>query len=100
MKDYDFVLIVEGTHTEAQARQEVALVVAPGMADSSRMPAGISLRFFAALTPTAHGPRNAQALLADLDILLDDVPETRQRVIRIAPSVNAPASRATHPARA
>lgn len=93
LKDGDFVLILERTLTEGQAMQEAARVVARGLAYSSRMPAGIPLRIFVALTLTAHEPGNAETLLADLDFLLDDIAKTPQRVIRIATSVNAPASR-------
>jgi GGDEF domain-containing protein len=100
LKDGDFVLILERALTEGQAMQEAARVVARGLAHAPRMPAGVTLRFYVALTLTAHEPGDAETLLADLDFLLDDIAEAPQRVIRIAASVNAPASRAARPLRA
>jgi GGDEF domain-containing protein len=100
LRDGDFVVILERTLSEEQAMHEAARVVARGLSYSSRMPAGLTIRFYVALTLTAHEASDAEILLADLGVLLDDIAAAPQRVIRIAQSVNAPASRATRPLRA
>jgi GGDEF domain-containing protein len=100
LRDGDFVVILERTLSEDQAMHEAARVVARGLSYSSRMPAGLTIRFYVALTLTAHEASDADILLADLEVLLDDIAAAPQRVIRIASSVNAPASRAMPLARA
>jgi two-component system, sensor histidine kinase LadS len=97
LKNGDFVLILERTLSAGLAMQEAARVVARGLAYSQRMPAGLTIRFYIALSLSAHESGDAETLLTDLEVILDDIAESPQRVIRIAPSVNAPASRAERP---
>lgn len=98
LKDGDFVLILERTLTEDQAMQEAARVVARGLAYSRRMPPGVTIRFHVAISLAGHAAGDATRLLDGLAGVLDEITRSPQRVIRIAPALSAPASRAARPA--
>ena len=98
LKNGDFLLILERPLGEEQAMQEAARVVARGLAYSSRLPAGVTIRFHMALSLAAHTAGDANRLLDSLAAQLDEIARSPQRVIRVAPALSAPASRAGRPA--
>jgi len=94
LKDGDFVLILERPFTEEQAMQEAARVVARGLAYSKRLPPGVSIRFHVGISLSGHAAGDSTRLLDGLAVLLDEIARAPQRVIRVAPALSAPASRA------
>ena len=99
LKDGDFVLILERPFTEEQAMQEAARVVARGLAYSKRLPPGVSIRFHVAISLSGHAAGDADPAAGWPGVLLDEIAAAPQRVIRVAPPLSAPASRAGRPAK-
>ena len=84
LRDGDFILMLERPLTEGQAMQEASRVVARGLAMPAREPASPPIRLFVAISLFAHESRNAEALLAQLNLLLLDIATNPQKVIRVA----------------
>lgn len=84
LRDGDFLLVLERRLTEGQAMQEAARVVARGLAQPTRAPVTPPIRLYVAISLVAHESKNAEHLLAQLNLLLLDIATNPQKVIRVA----------------
>ncbi len=97
LRDGDFLLVLERRLTEGQAMQEATRAVARGLAQSTQAPVSPPIRLFVAISLTAHESRNAESLLAQMNLLLLDIATNPQKVIRVAQSRQVPAAPPNQP---